>query len=56
MMVVRALISTVGELFQFLLARKLWWMVPMIFLLLVFSALIILGSASGLGPFIYTLF
>ncbi|MGQ0569402.1 MAG: DUF5989 family protein [Armatimonadota bacterium] len=56
MVILRGLAGTLGELFQFLLERKLWWMIPMVVLLLVFSALIILGSTAGIGPFIYTLF
>jgi hypothetical protein len=50
------MLGTLGELFRFLLARKLWWIIPMVILLLGFTALILLGSAGGLGPFIYTLF
>jgi hypothetical protein len=48
--------GTVGELLQFLWARKLWWLTPMIVLLAVFGLLIIFGHASGVAPFIYTLF
>jgi len=48
--------GTVGELLQFLWARKLWWLVPMVVLLAVFGLLVILGQASGVAPFIYTLF
>ena len=50
------LVGTLGELFRFLLTRKLWWTVPLVVLLLFFAALIILGSTAGIGPFIYTLF
>jgi hypothetical protein len=56
MVVLRGLAATVGELFRFLMARKLYWIIPMVILLLVFTALIILGSAGGIGPLIYTLF
>lgn len=56
MIILRGLLGTIKELFQFLLARKLWWLIPMMVLLLAFAALIVLGSASGIGPFIYTLF
>ena len=48
--------GTVRELFQFLWARKLWWLTPMIFLLALFGLLIVFGHASGVAPFIYTLF
>lgn len=45
-----------GELLQFLWARKLYWLIPMILVLFVFALLIILGSAGPAAPFIYTLF
>ncbi|RMG96098.1 MAG: hypothetical protein D6706_10805 [Chloroflexi bacterium] len=48
--------SVVGELLGFLWARKLWWLIPMVTVLLLFGLLVIFGSASGLTPFIYTLF
>jgi len=49
-------VSVVGELLTFLWRQKLWWMIPMVALLLVFGLLLILASSSGVGPFIYTLF
>ncbi len=48
--------GTAGELLTFLWSRKLWWLVPMVALLLVFGLLLIFASATGLAPFIYTLF
>jgi hypothetical protein len=45
-----------GELLGFLWQRKLWWLIPMIIVLLLFGLLLIFASASGIGPFIYTLF
>jgi hypothetical protein len=36
--------------------NKRWWLMPVVVLLLLVSCLILLGSASGIGPFIYTLF
>ena len=56
MRAVLGIVSTAGELFQFLWQRKLWWLIPMVAILLVFGILIVLGSASGVGPFFYTLF
>ncbi|RMD49085.1 MAG: hypothetical protein D6835_05685 [Candidatus Thermofonsia bacterium] len=49
-------LGVVGELLSFLWARKLWWLIPMVTILLVFGLLLIFASASGLAPFIYTLF
>lgn len=45
-----------GEILQFLWARKLWWMIPMVTVLLLFGLLLIFASSSGVAPFIYTLF
>jgi hypothetical protein len=45
----------VNELILMLMHNKKWWLTPIIFVLLLFGALIILGS-STYAPFIYTLF
>jgi hypothetical protein len=49
-------VGIVGELLTFLWKRKLWWLIPMVAVLLLFGLLLIFASASGVGPFIYTLF
>jgi hypothetical protein len=48
--------GVVGELLSFLWQRKLWWLIPMVVVLLVFGLLLVFASSSGIGPFIYTLF
>ena len=48
--------GVVGELLGFLWRRKLWRLMPMVFVLLLFGLLMIFASASGIGPFVYTLF
>ena len=48
--------STAGELLAYMWRRKLWWMMPIVFVLLFFGTLIAVGNATGVGPFIYTLF
>ncbi len=45
-----------GELMGFLWQRKLWWLIPMVLVLLVFGGLMVTAQSSALGPFIYTLF
>jgi len=45
-----------GELLLFLWHRKLWWLIPMIVMLVLLSLLLIFAGGSGLAPFIYTLF
>ena len=49
-------LGVVGELVSFLWERKLWWLIPMVAVLMVIGLLLIFASASGVGPFIYTLF
>jgi hypothetical protein len=48
--------GVVGEVIRFLWARKLWWLIPMVSVLLLLGLLLIFASASGIAPFIYTLF
>ncbi len=45
-----------SELMQFLWERKLWWLMPMVFVLLGLGLLIIFAQSSAVAPFIYTLF
>jgi hypothetical protein len=45
-----------GELLSFLWERKLWWLIPMVLVLLAFGGLLVTAQSSALGPFIYTLF
>lgn len=45
-----------GELFTFLWRRKMWWLIPMMTVIVLFGLMIVLGSSTPLGPFIYTLF
>jgi len=49
-------LGTAGELLGFLWRRKMWWLIPMVVVLLFFGLIIVIGSATGVGPFIYTLF
>jgi len=44
------------EIFAFFWQRKLWWMIPMVFVILVVGMLLVLAQGSALAPFIYTLF
>jgi len=46
----------VREVFSFLWKRKLWWLMPMIFILIALGLLMVFGQATGIGPFIYALF
>jgi hypothetical protein len=48
--------GVVGEVLLFLWERKLWWLIPMVTVLLLFGLLLFSASSSGVAPFIYTLF
>lgn len=55
----KSLISKLGilrELLVFLWHRKLWWLIPMIVVLILFGLLLIFTQSSAVAPFIYTLF
>ena len=45
-----------GELLQFFIHNKWWWITPMLFILLLFGLLIVFAQGSAVAPFIYTLF
>ena len=49
-------LGVAGELLVFLWVRKLWWMIPMVVVLLAFGLLLVLAQSSAIAPFIYTLF
>jgi hypothetical protein len=44
------------EFYQFLRARRKYWLAPILVLLLVFGGLLVLSKGSALAPFIYTIF
>jgi hypothetical protein len=48
--------GTAGEFLAFLWRRKLWWLIPMVTVLLFIGLLLVFAVSSGLAPFIYTLF
>lgn len=52
----QGVLNTLGSLFRFLWKRRLWWMIPMIVVLLLIGVLIILGSTYGLVPWMYPIF
>ena len=47
--------GVMGELLSFLWQRKLYWLIPMIVVLLVFGLILVAGGSSFLAPFIYPL-
>jgi hypothetical protein len=49
-------VSFVTELWEFLRARKKFWLAPIFIMMLVFGGLVILTKGTAVAPFIYTLF
>ena len=48
--------SFIAELWDFLRARKKFWLMPIVIMMLLFGGLVILTKGSAVAPFIYTLF
>jgi len=48
--------SILKELFAYMGARKKWWLLPILMVLLLFGGLLILAQGSAVAPFIYTVF
>jgi hypothetical protein len=48
--------SFIKEFCEFLKERKKYWLLPIIFVLVIFGGLIILTQGSAVAPFIYTIF
>ena len=46
----------IKELFQFMRARKKFWLVPIFIVMALLGVLIVLAQGSAIAPFIYTLF
>jgi len=49
-------LGTVAEFLTLLWRRKLWWLIPLAVAILLMGMLLVFGQASGVAPFIYTLF
>ena len=50
------MLSILFELWQFMLVRKKYWLVPVLIMLTILGALLVLTQGSVVAPFIYTLF
>jgi len=44
------------ELWQFLRARKKFWLLPILIMMALFGGLVVLSQGSAVAPFIYTIF
>ena len=50
------MVDIIKELFLFFKIRKKYWLIPIVFILFLFSLLIILAEGSAIAPFVYTIF
>jgi len=48
--------SFLKELWTFMRARKKYWLLPIMIMMLLFGGLIVLTQGSAVAPFIYTIF
>ncbi|MBI4264218.1 MAG: hypothetical protein HY657_07570 [Acidobacteria bacterium] len=48
--------SFVVELWAYMRARKKFWLLPLLLVLLLFGGLLVLAKGSAIAPFIYTIF
>ena len=48
--------SIIVELWAFMRARKKFWLLPIMVMMVLFGGLIVLAKGSAVAPFIYTLF
>ncbi len=48
--------SFIAELWMFMRARKKFWLLPILVMMVIFGGLVILTQGTAVAPFIYTIF
>ncbi|MEM8888666.1 MAG: DUF5989 family protein [Bacteroidota bacterium] len=48
--------ESLKDIWDFLLERKKFWLVPIIMVIILMGALLIFAESSAIGGFVYTLF
>lgn len=48
--------SFLAEVWHFIRARKKYWLLPIMVMMLLFGGLVVLTQGSAVAPFIYTIF
>ncbi|MCH8198767.1 MAG: hypothetical protein IIA54_01700 [Chloroflexi bacterium] len=48
--------SFIAELWMFLRARRKFWLLPIMAMMVIFGGLLVLAEGSAVAPFIYTIF
>lgn len=54
--IIKSRLSIVADLFRFLWQNKLWWLLPVVVVLLVVGALVLFAQGTTVAPFVYTIF
>ena len=50
------MLTLTRELFAYMGARKKWWLLPVLAVVVLFGGLLVLAQGSAVAPFIYTIF
>ena len=53
---VRSRAGIIGRLLRYLWKERLWWLIPMVVVLLLVGGLVLFSQSSAVAPFIYTIF
>jgi hypothetical protein len=48
--------SFLKEIYKFMIVRKKFWLIPILFFLLAFGGLLVVTQGTAVAPFIYTIF
>jgi len=49
-------LEIIKEIFEFLIKKKKFWLIPIIIILLLIGVIIVVTEGTAIAPFIYTLF
>jgi hypothetical protein len=49
-------VSFLSELWAYMRARKKYWLIPILVVMVILGGLLVLAQGSAIAPFIYTLF
>ena len=50
------LMSFLIEFYKFMMARKKFWLIPILLFLLIFGGFVVVTQGTAVAPFIYTIF
>lgn len=50
------MLSLMKDLARYMSARKKWWLLPIILMLVFVGGILVLAKGSAVAPFIYTVF